>query len=226
MNLLAMIGVIAICAALALGVWFWRFSEPAGTTAPPPQTSSPSASPTEGAGPTPPAEVAAGEVWAADSRLESARVETESGELENVVVTAAGLHAGQETAQAGTVEVTARVPFATVESQVGNGIRLTHDGSGHVRATAPLTVLGRSIEVSGTGRVQADGDHLAVIPQALDLPGPEILGEAVGAAARAAITVREPIPGLPEGLLLTEVQVGDHGFDVKLHGERVSLAPR
>lgn len=235
-NLLAIVGALAICAAVALGVWFWRSSEPAASTpTPPPTPPSASASPPATETPQgdevpdasrPPEDIGAGEIWAAGSRLESARVETESGALENVVITAAGLTAGQEAAHAGSVEVTARVPFATVEAQVGNGIRLTHAGDGRVRATAPFTVLGRSLDVSGTGAVRADGDHIVVTPQALDLPGPEVIGQAVGAAARAAITVREPVPGLPTGLALTEVQVRDDGFHVKLHGERVTLTPR
>lgn len=227
MNLLALVGALAICAAIALGVWFWRSSEPAASAPTPPTSSGTAASPPAGTEPAaPPQQIGAGEIWAADSRLESARVETESGGLENVVITAAGLTAGQEAAQAGTVEVTARVPFATVEAQVGNGIRLTHAGDGQVRATAPFTVLGRSLDVSGTGQVRADGDHIVVTPQALDLPGPEVIGKAVGAAARAAITVREPVPGLPQGLALTDVQVRDDGFHVRLHGERVTLTPR
>lgn len=224
MNLLAVVGAIALVGVVALGVWFWRQSEPAGEPAAPPPTAATPAAPSGDL--TPPGGIGAGEVWAAGSRLESARVDTEAGEIADVVITAEGVHAGQEGAQAGSVEATARVPFTTVERQVGNGIRLAHDGSGSVRATAPFTVLGRTLHVSGTGEVRPDGEYLLVVPGSLDTPGPDVIGDAIGAAARAAITVREPISGLPEGMLLTGIRVLDDGFHVQLQGDQVALAPR
>ena len=47
--------------------------------------------------------------------------------------------------------------------------------------------------------------------------------EAVGAAVRELVTIRQPVEGVPEGLVLQEVAVQDDGFRARLSGTDVRL---
>lgn len=145
-------------------------------------------------------------------------------QIRDVKATAAGMSNTGGSASFSGVDATGVVPFDTVERQVGRGVALEHDGQGRVRLTAPVTALGRTIPVTAIGRVRPDGNHVVVEPDSIDVPGPDLVDAAVSGVARAAVTIREPVRGLPAGLSITDITVADDGLHVRLVGERVTTS--
>lgn len=72
--------------------------------------------------------------------------------------------------------------------------------------------------------VQVRDGLLVVEPRSVDLGGPDVLSEAIAAAARQFVTIEHPIEGLPENLILQDVTVQDDGFRAELAGRDVVLA--
>jgi hypothetical protein len=77
--------------------------------------------------------------------------------------------------------------------------------------------------VRATGTVQADGGLLLIEPETVDLGGPEFVNTAVSALARALVTIRQPVPGVPEGMALTDVSVSGAGVAASLTGSDVVI---
>ena len=109
-----------------------------------------------------------------------------------------------------------------VADQFGEGASLAADGD-RAELRRSVTVLGRTVDVRATGTVRAEDGLIVVEPQEIDLGGPDLLSQAVGAAVRELVTIREPVEGVPEGLVLREVTVQDDGFRARLDGTDVRL---
>jgi len=86
-----------------------------------------------------------------------------------------------------------------------------------------VTILGRDLTVRAEGTVVADGGQLLIEPRTVDLGGPDFLDSALSSLARSLVTIRQPVPGVPDGLALTDVAVTPAGFDASLSGTDVTI---
>jgi len=102
-------------------------------------------------------------------------------------------------------------------------VRPAEDGQAEVLRT--LEVLGRELPVSATGTVEVQGGRLVVEPRTIDLGGPQLLSEGLAAVVRELVTITHDIEGLPDGLVLRDVEVRPAGFRARLSGEDVRLVP-
>ncbi|GAA4406952.1 hypothetical protein GCM10023168_22470 [Fodinibacter luteus] len=176
--------------------------------------------------PTPqaPADLAPEETWLGSVDLRSADVVSPDGELADVVATGSGVRFSPEGLRAERLDIDATIPYATVASQVGTDVRIYDAGGGLAGIEREVTVLGRDVTVSATGTVEADGGQLLIEPETVDLGGPAFLDAAASALARSLVTIREDVPGVPEGMALTDVEVTDAGFAASLAGADVTIA--
>lgn len=159
----------------------------------------------------------------AEVRGTATGVVVEGVRLEDVRVTARGVDT-TEPHPADTVELNATVPLATLragleEAAPGSGLRLDLTGE---LVELSIEVLGAEIAV-GAAPVAAG--------TAVDLELAEISvgGRSVGADELPGVVsdlfadLSLPVPGLPEGLVLTRVDVIEGGVRIRAEGEDVSL---
>ncbi len=64
---------------------------------------------------------------------------------------------------------------------------------------------------------------IVVEPQRIDVGGPDFLAGPTAAVVRGLVTIRQPVEGVPEGLVLQQVTVQGDGFRALLSGEDVRL---
>lgn len=160
---------------------------------------------------------------AGDAVLQAPRVDTSAGPISDVRIDASDFLKQGDTVTAGGVAAQATVPFDTVEAQVGGGMELRALGDGRVAARLPIEVLGRGVTVVGNGNVQGNGNTIAFRPSEVGIEGgPSGIGVPGPVADR--FTFGEAVPGLPEGLSITRIEVVDGGFQVHLTGDQVSLS--
>lgn len=209
---------------LLLGVLWWVVSTPAGGSTDPPGTS-----PVRDGGRSttdrPPADLADEEVWLADVDIAAGTVVLPDSTLRDVQAVGHGVRSGGAGLVVAGLDVQATVPFADVAAELGGDsvVRPAEDGQASVVRT--VEVLGRETTVVATGTVEVVGGLLVVEPRSIDLGGPDVLSRAVAAVVRRFVTIEHPIQGLPENLVLREVDVQDDGFRADLSGEDVVLVP-
>jgi hypothetical protein len=163
------------------------------------------------------------ETWLGSVELRSEDVVSADGDLADVVATGSGVRFSTEGLRADRLDIDATVPYETVAAQVGADVRIYDAGGGLAGIERQVTVLGRDVTVSATGTVVADGGQLLIEPETVDLGGPSFLDAAASALARSLVTIREDVPGVPEGMALTEVEVTDAGFAASLSGTDVTI---
>lgn len=212
---LALVGALSLVLLLVAVVTFWSASVPTDEAMPFPN------SPTASA----PAPLPSGDDVVLDATSMTAdRLLSSGGELRDLYAVARDLRTSGGAVAAGALDVDVTVPFGSVETQVGHGIRLRHDGSGQLRAEAPVTFLGRTLTVSAVGRVVPQGREIVFEPVAVDIPGPQALQGALLAISQRALTLRQEVPGLPAGMALTTLDVRDDGFRAHVRGHDVRLS--
>lgn len=174
--------------------------------------------------PTPPKDLAKGDTWLERVELSSVAVVTGDGALEDVHAVGSDVRLGRQGLVAGRLAIDATLPFATAAAQVGKGVTLYAAGNGRAGIRQTLTLLGRQVPVSAIGRVSADRGELLIEPEQVDLGGPSWLDSGLSALARAAVTIRQPIQGVPDGMRLTRVSVTDAGFRAHLEGVGIHIS--
>lgn len=185
---------------------------------------SPTASGPSGAtAPTQPDDLADDETWLGSVELRSEDVVSADAELTDVVATGSGVRFSPEGLRADRLDLDATVPYETVAAQVGDDVRIFDAGGGLAGIERQVSVLGRDVAVSATGTVTAEGGQLLIEPETVDLGGPSFLDAAASALARTLVTIREDVPGVPEGMALTDVDVTDAGFAASLSGTDVTI---
>jgi LmeA-like phospholipid-binding len=100
--------------------------------------------------------------------------------------------------------VAATLPLTAIASRLPPGLALRRRGG-------ELHVSGKGLlaPVAGTLALRPDGQQLAVLPT---VPGlPSLLAFVI------------PLPGLPPGLMIDSVRLGDDGVEVTLQGEKIPL---
>jgi hypothetical protein len=214
-----LLGVVTTLLVLAAGVLALLFvlGHCAGEVeAPPPP-------PASAAPPEAPSDLKVDETWLGTVDLSSDDVVSSDGELVDVRATGTGVRFSPSALHAQRLDVDATVPFDTVAAQVGPDVTISPAAGGLATIERTVTLLGRDVTVKATGSVKADGGQLLIEPETVDLGGPAFLDSAASALARTLVTIRKPVPGVPEGMALTDVHVTDAGFAARLSGENVTI---
>ena len=84
-------------------------------------------------------------------------------------------------------------------------------------------MFGRSLKMRTLADVSARQGQVLVHPTEASVEGAGRLGELATDAVLPMVTLRYPVPGLPEGLVLTEAVPTVDGLAVVLTGRAVSL---
>ena len=176
-----------------------------------------------GPAPNQPDDLEPDETWLGSVELRSEDVVSADAELADVVASGSGVRFSPEGLRADRLDIDATIPFDTVAAQVGEDVRIYPAGGGLAGIERQVTLLGRDVTVSATGTVVADGGQLLIEPETIDLGGPAFLDSAASALARTLVTIREDVPGVPEGMALTDVEVTDAGFSASLSGADVVI---
>lgn len=215
----AMLGVLV----LGTGVAWWVVTEPAGG-APGPEATGPdrSAAPPDSR---PPSDLGPDAVWLGDLGLRSGTVVTPDSELLDVRASGRDVVTGPDGLVAGAVAVRATVTFHVVAAELGEDTVVRPAGGGQAEVLRTVEVLGRELSVAATGTVEVQGGRLVVEPRSIDLGGPQLLSEALADVVRELVTITHDIEGLPDGLVLRDVEVRPDGFRARLSGEDVRLVP-
>lgn len=171
-----------------------------------------------------PADLGPDETWLGRVDLRSADVVSADGDLADVVAAGTGVRFSADGLRAERLDIEATVPFATVAEEVGEDVRLFPADDGRAGIERQVTVLGRDVSVTATGTVTADRGQLLIEPETVELGGPSFLDSAASAVARGLVTIRQDVPGVPEGMALTAVAVTDDGFAASLSGTHVTIS--
>ena len=211
------LGVGSTLAVLALVLVVILFSlgsgSPQATAAPSPTTS--------GSAAAAPSDLGEDETWLGSVDLRSEDVVSAQGDLVDVVATGSGVRFSDAGLLAESLDIDATIPFTTVATQVGADVTVYDAGNGKTGVERTVTILGRDLLLKATGTVSADGGQLLIEPETVDLGGPSFLDSAASALARSLATIRQDVPGVPEGMSLTAVEVTPEGFDARLTGTDV-----
>ena len=215
------VGATLATLALALVVLLLTLGSGDGETiaAPSPTASGPGT----GTEPQPPADLTTDETWLGTVDLRGSDVVSADATLTDVVATGSGVRFSESGLRAERLDLDATLPFATVATQIGDGARLYDAGDGLAGIERAVTILGRDLTVRAEGTVVADGGQLLIEPRTVDLGGPDFLDSALSSFARSLVTIRQPVPGVPDGLALTDVAVTPAGFDASLSGTDVTI---
>jgi hypothetical protein len=208
---LALVVIVVTGLLLSLG-------RTSGSAAPPASAGTPTAAPT------PPKDLPKGATWLERVDLTSSAVVTADGALQDVRAIGSDVRLDKTGLVAGRLSIDAIVPFASAAAQVGNGAKLYAVSGGRAGITETLSLLGRDVPVTAIGRVSADHGELLIEPEQVDLGGPSWLNSGLSALARAAVTIRQPVQGVPQGMRLTKVSVTSAGFRAHLEGASIHIA--
>ncbi|WP_380166802.1 LmeA family phospholipid-binding protein [Jannaschia sp. R86511] len=215
------LAAVAVVVLLALVGFAWWVSDPAPATGAAPENTDPGGSGLGAGSPDAPDELAVGETWLGDLVLDAGTVLTTDATLRDLAASGQDVRTGPAGTLAGRLEVQATVPFEVVAQELGPGTTVGAAEAGEASVTRDVEVAGRVVTVVATGTVGVERGLVVVVPRTVDIGGPTFLAAAVGAAARELVTIEQEVEGLPDGLVLREVEVRDDGFRVRLDGEDV-----
>lgn len=223
-------GVLLLVLVLVGVVAFLAVSEPAGRAGDPlPRATagggSSGGSPDGPTVPSPPRDLADGEVWLGDVALEAGSLATADGLLRDVRAEGVDVRTGPAGLTAASMVLDATVPFELVAEQIGQGVVVGAAPQGRATVARSAELLGRRVNVSATGTVEVVLGRLVIEPTAIDVGGPSILSGVLAALAREAVSIEHTIEGIPEGMVLDDVAVQADGFRARLVGTDVRLAP-
>ena len=216
-----LLGVLTTLAALVVAAGILLFSLGSGAAPTTPQVSG--SAPAPGAPADPPQDLTEEETWLGAVDFAGEDVVSADGELAVVDATGSGVRFGPAGLRAARLDIDATIPFDSVAEDVGPNTRIYAVGGGLAGVEREVTILGRDLTVRATGRVTADGGQLLIEPESVDLGGPAFVGAAVSAIARTLVTIRQPVPGVPEGMTLTDVSVSGAGVAASLTGTDVVI---
>ncbi|HEY3604444.1 MAG TPA: DUF2993 domain-containing protein [Sporichthyaceae bacterium] len=110
------------------------------------------------------------------------------------------------------------ITYAAV-TEAAKPMRVEFGGSGLVRITTEVTVLGRELTASASGRPRIDGETLVIAPEKVNTSE---TGDA-GLAARAVPDIRVPLRDIPPNLIITLDPQAD-GIHFSFRGNDVTLS--
>lgn len=219
--LIGALGMVLVL-AIALGIFWWVVSEPAGTAGASGTEHSPAAE--RPMDTVPPADLGTDQVWFADLDLDAGTVVTSGTTLRDVHAVGQSVVTDQGGLVAERLTVDATVPFDVVAEELGGGSVVSAADDGQAQVVRSVEVLGRELRVVAVGAVEVQDGRLVVDPRSIDVGGPAFLSEGIAAVVRGFVTIEHEVEGLPDGLVMQDVTVQDDGFRVELQGEDVPLA--
>lgn len=101
------------------------------------------------------------------------------------------------------------IPKETLNARAPQGVTIEEIDADGIRVRGERTVLGRTVPITATMKVEVDGRTLRAVPTDVQIGG----GFSVPDAARL-VSFQVPIPPLPLGLKITEVRTGGDGLTV------------
>jgi hypothetical protein len=119
------------------------------------------------------------------------------------------------------VDGTATLSYRLLSAQLGGDTTLSREGDG-LRITKTVEIAGYSLPLTAEGTVTLDGNDLVVHVDKAAGAGvdvPDFLVE----KASGLLGLRYPIPALPFGLHVTDVQPGTDGVDVRVQAANAVL---
>jgi hypothetical protein len=128
------------------------------------------------------------------------------------------LHNDPSGFEADTAISTATVPYADVNKEAPNGMKVSAEGKA-LRVRGPVTVLGLSRTVTATVSVKPSGRSVKVLPQTVDAGGTTI----PVALVQQAFTFTMPVKGLPLNTRISDVQVLPEGLRVTTTARHINL---
>jgi hypothetical protein len=219
-----LLGVGATLAVIALALVVLVLSLGSGAAGATPSVAAPTPSPTGSvAVAEQPTDLTADETWLGAVELRSQDVVSAKGDLVDVVATGSGVRFSDAGLRAERLAIDATIPFETVAAQVGQDVTVYDAGNGKTGVERKVTILGQDLTLRATGTVTADGGQLLIEPETVDLGGPAFLDAAASTLARSLATIRQDVPGVPQGMSLDEVEVTPQGFDARLSGTDVTI---
>ena len=121
--------------------------------------------------------------------------------------------AGRATVPYSEVEKAAQLPTLKISSAPG----------GEVRLTGEIKVLGEMFTVGARGRLDARGDHIRIVPTALEVEGLGELDDRLSSLLAERIAINYPIPSLPPGVSVVGIKPVKEGFRVDVSGRNARL---
>lgn len=173
----------------------------------------------------PPADVGEEEAWFEELSLDAGTMVTEGSLLRDVRAVGQDVVTSPEAVVAERVSVEATVPFEVVVDEIGDRTALGAAAGGQAKVVRTVEVLGRDLRVTATGTVEAEAGRLVLEPTSIDIGGPDFVSDATATIVRQLVTIEHDIEGLPDGLVLQDVDVQGDGFRAYLRGENVQLVP-
>jgi hypothetical protein len=104
-----------------------------------------------------------------------------------------------------------------------SGLRITRDGDA-LKLSGSVRVLGRSVDASAVGRVEVNGNDLAINAERAEVAGVPVPQPVLDAAARL-LSFRVSPRNLPLSLRITSVDIGDEALLVGAVSDDVVLRP-
>ena len=223
-------GVAVLVMVLAVVVLLLAITRSASSGAAPTGTVDPRATRTPAPGASagrPPGDLATGDLWLTGLTLDAQQLASPDGVLHDVVVSGQDVRTGGSGLVAGALTVDATVPFELVAGQIGSDVAVGPVSGSPDEAAVhrSFEALGRVLDVEATGTVRVRDGLLVIEPRTIDLGGPPLLADLLGALARELVTIEHRIEGLPDGLVLLDVAVQDDGFRARLGGTDVRFEP-
>jgi hypothetical protein len=219
-----LLGVGATLAAIVLAFVVLVLSLGSGAAGATPSVAAPTPSPIGSvAVAEQPEDLTEDETWLGAVELRSQDVVSAKGDLVDVVATGSGVRFSDAGLRAERLAIDATIPFDTVAAQVGQDVTVYDAGNGKTGVERKVTILGRDLTLRATGTVTADGGQLLIEPETVDLGGPSFLDAAASTLARSLATIRQDVPGVPQGMSLDQVEVTPQGFDARLSGTDVTI---
>lgn len=221
--LLGAFGTLLVLVVMGATLW-WTATDPADTGGERPSATTP----TDAGGlpdATPPTDLSDGEAWFEELRLDAGTVVAEDSLLRDVSAVGHDVTTSPDAVVAQRVSVEATVPFEVVAAEIGDGTSVGPAADGRSTVVRTVEVLGRDLTVTATGTVVAESGRLVVEPTSIDIGGLDFISDAVATVVRQLVTIEHEVEGLPEGLVLEDVDVHDDGFRARLRGEDVQLVP-
>ena len=220
LGAVAMLLVLVVAAA----VLWWRVTDPADDRGSGPDPSA-GAEPWLPPGAEPPDSLGEDEAWFAELSLDAAVLVTADTGLRDVQALGQDVVTSPDGAVAERLVVEATVPFEVVADELGDGAEVGPGTDGQATVVRTVEVLGRELRVVASGTVEVEDGRLVVEPRSIDVGGPDFVAEAAADVVRRLVTIEHDVEGLPEGLVLRDVDVQGDGFRATLSGEDVELTP-
>jgi hypothetical protein len=218
------LGIVTTLVALAVATGVLLVSLGSGAEPTSPQVGGASVAP--GQRTEAPEDLTEEETWLGAVDFAGEDVISADGELAVVDATGSGVRFGPAGLRAARLDIDATIPFDSVAEDVGPDTRIYAVSGGLAGVEREVTILGRDLTVRATGSVTADGGQLVIEPETVDLGGPSFVNATLSAIARTLVTIRQDVPGVPDGMALTDVSVTGAGFDAELTGTDVTIGPR